>query len=50
MVVELNKHPFTIIGVAPRSFNGTELFFWPEFWIPMVNEEQIEGLQLPGQT
>ncbi len=43
MAVELNKHPFTIIGVAPRSFNGTEIFFWPEFWIPMVNEEQVEG-------
>jgi predicted permease len=41
--VELNKHPFTIIGVAPGSFHGTELFFWPEFWIPMVNEEQLEG-------
>jgi predicted permease len=42
-IVDLNKHPFTIIGVAQRSFNGTELFFWPEFWIPMVNEEQVEG-------
>src|SRR5580658_3241990 len=41
--VELNKHPFTIIGVAPKSFNGTELFIWPEFWIPMINEEQLEG-------
>ena len=41
--VDLNKHPFTIIGVAPRSFHGTELFFWPDFWIPMVNEEQIDG-------
>jgi predicted permease len=41
--VELNKHPFTILGVAPRSFNGTELFFWPEFWVPMINEEQLEG-------
>ncbi len=41
--VDLNKHPFTVIGVAPKSFNGTEIFFWPEFWVPMVNEEQIEG-------
>jgi predicted permease len=41
--VDLNKHPFTIIGVAPKSFNGTELFIWPAFWIPMVNEEQLEG-------
>src|SRR5579862_9013576 len=43
ITVDLDKHPFTIIGVAPRTFNGTELFFWPDFWIPMVNEEQIEG-------
>ena len=43
MTVDLNKHPFTIIGVAPPGFNGTELFFWPEFWMPMANEEQVEG-------
>jgi predicted permease len=42
-IVELDKHPFTIIGVTPRTFNGTELFFWPDFFIPMINEEQIEG-------
>lgn len=43
MIVDLNKHPFTIIGVASRTFNGTELFFWPDFWVPMMNEEQVEG-------
>jgi predicted permease len=43
MTVELNKHQFTIIGVAPRSFNGTELFFWPDLWTPIVDGEQIEG-------
>jgi predicted permease len=43
MAVELNKHPFTIVGVAPRSFHGVEIFFWPDFWVPMVNEEQVEG-------
>lgn len=41
--VEINKHPFTVIGVAPPEFEGTERFFYPEFWIPMVNEEQAEG-------
>ena len=43
MTVDLNKHPFTIIGVAPPEFHGTEMFLWPDFFVPMVNEEQIEG-------
>ena len=41
--VALNKHPFTVIGVAPKQFNGTEIFLWPDFWIPFVNQEMIEG-------
>ena len=41
--VELNKHPFTIIGVAPANFHGIDLFVWPDFWMPMVNEDQIQG-------
>jgi predicted permease len=41
--VRLNKHPYTVIGIAPKGFNGTERFFWPELWVPVQNEEQIEG-------
>jgi predicted permease len=41
--VLVNKHPFTIIGVAPQGFHGTLLFFNPDFFVPMVNVEQIEG-------
>lgn len=41
--VELNKHPFTVIGVAKPDFHGTERFSWPDYWIPMVNEEQVSG-------
>jgi predicted permease len=41
--IELNKHPFTVLGIAPRKFHGTEIFFWPTFWVPMVNQQQIEG-------
>ena len=41
--IELSKHPFTIVGVAPRTFQGTERFLWPDYWVPMVNEEQVEG-------
>jgi predicted permease len=41
--VELNKHPFTVVGVAPAEFHGMERFVWPDYWIPMVNEGQVEG-------
>jgi hypothetical protein len=42
-VVQLNKHPFTILGVAPPEFRGTLAFLFPDFWAPLVNQEQIEG-------
>jgi hypothetical protein len=42
-VVQINKHPFTIIGVAPPDFRGTELFFAPALWIPMVDQPEVEG-------
>jgi predicted permease len=42
-VVQVNRHPFTIIGVAPPDFQGTLLFFFPDIWVPMVNQEQLGG-------
>jgi predicted permease len=42
-VVEFNRHPFTVLGVAPAQFHGTERFVWPEYWMPMANEEQVKG-------
>jgi predicted permease len=42
-MVQVNQHPFTILGVAPSEFHGTELFFVPDFWVPIVNTEQIQG-------
>jgi predicted permease len=42
-LINFNKHPYTVIGVAPATFHGTELMWWPDFWFPMVNEKDIEG-------
>ena len=45
-VVQLNKHPFTILGVAPPEFQGTLLFFSPDIWAPMVEQQQVEELNV----
>jgi predicted permease len=42
----LNTHPFTVVGVAPKGFVGTEVAYAPEFWVPMMMSKQIE----PGST
>lgn len=42
-IVLVNKHPFTIIGVAAPTFRGTLVFYSPNFFVPVVNKEQVEG-------
>ena len=36
--VELDKHPFTVVGVAQPRFHGAERFVWPDYWMPIVME------------
>ena len=45
MTVRLNKQPFTVMGVAPPRFHGTERFVWPDYWIPVVNHFGAEYLR-----
>lgn len=42
--VQVNKHPYTIIGVAPPEFHGTLLFFHPDFFVPLVQHEDVIGM------
>jgi predicted permease len=42
-VVQLNKHPYTVIGVTPPGFHGTLLFFSGDFFVPLVNQEELTG-------
>src|SRR5215472_10174838 len=41
--VRLNKYSYMVLGVAPDGFRGTELFYAPALWAPLVNQPQIEG-------
>ena len=40
--IRINRLSFTVLGVAPQDFHGTELFYWPEVWVPMMMQPQIE--------
>ncbi|HEX5234362.1 MAG TPA: ABC transporter permease [Silvibacterium sp.] len=47
--VQVNKHPFTIVGVAPANFNGTLLFFNPSFFMPLVDHQEIASDDLSAR-
>jgi predicted permease len=34
--VQVNQHPFTIIGVAPESYRGAYYFIEPDFYLPLT--------------
>lgn len=44
--VQFNTRPFTIIGVAPKGFIGTEVAYDPEMFVPVMMAKTIE----PGST
>jgi len=41
--VAINGHSFNVIGVSPPGFQGTELWFEPEMWVPMSMVKVVEG-------
>ncbi len=41
--IQINKHPYSIVGVAPPGFHGTLLFLSPDFFVPIVNHDQLGG-------
>src|SRR5450755_1102154 len=44
-LVKLNGKSFTIIGVAPKSFTGVDLFFRPDIYVPTM---MTGGLTVDG--
>jgi predicted permease len=43
--VKINKRPYTIIGVAPPEFRGTFLLLSPDFYVPLVSQEDEDSLK-----
>ena len=42
-MVRVNGMPFTVVGVMPRAFRGTERLFVPEVWVPVAMVGHIES-------
>jgi predicted permease len=42
--VRVNKHPYTIVGVTPEGFYGTEKFLQPDIFVPMANQASLDGV------
>ncbi len=40
--ISLNNHTFSVVGVAPKGFIGTEVAYAPAFWTPMMMAKEIE--------
>ena len=43
-MVRINKQPYTIVGVTPEGFYGTEKFGQPDIFVPLANEASLDGV------
>ena len=39
--IEINQHPYTIVGVAPAVFQGSQTGVRFELWVPMMMQAQL---------
>jgi predicted permease len=42
--IKINQHPYTIVGVAPAAFQGSQTGVRNEIWIPIMMEAQLDPL------
>jgi predicted permease len=38
----LNRLQYTVVGVAPKDFTGTDLGGGPDLWVPMMMHDQVQ--------
>ena len=41
--IQLNGHPFTVIGVAAEEFTGSKWALGMKFWAPMMSKQKVLG-------
>jgi predicted permease len=41
--IEINRHPYTVIGVAPRDFTGCKTGLRTDLWIPLPMDRDVWG-------
>jgi hypothetical protein len=39
--IEINRHSYTIVGVAPADFRGTQTGLRSEIWVPIMMIRQL---------
>ncbi|HVG21093.1 MAG TPA: ABC transporter permease [Blastocatellia bacterium] len=40
--VSLNRRDFTVVGIAPKDFTGTEVGAAPDLWVPMMMHNELQ--------
>ena len=43
--VQVNQHPFTIIGIAPEGYHGAYYFLEPDFYVPLMTLPLLDPSQ-----
>src|SRR5271170_1565901 len=45
--IQINRHPYTVVGVAPRNFTGCAPGLRTELWIPVSTDRDVWGFNRP---
>ncbi|HEY2799831.1 MAG TPA: ABC transporter permease [Chthoniobacterales bacterium] len=45
--IQINRHPYSVIGVAPRNFTGCAPGLRAELWIPVSMDRDVWGFNRP---
>src|SRR5207247_7427887 len=42
MTLSLNRHDFTVVGVAQKDYTGTDIGGGPDMWVPMMIHDTVQ--------